>query len=275
MNRTGLQSIEFIPVDKLALHRLEPVGNINTPNSIHHGDCLELMQEIEPHSIDFIFLDLPYNVTKARWDRGIIDLTKLWEHLNRICKPNTAIVFTATQPFASKVVMSNLEHFKYEWIWEKPNGTGGLNVLKQPMRCHEHVLVFYKQQCTYNPIKTSGHPKKTTYRKLAIKELWNDDSKPSIYDSSERFPRSVQVISSDKQLARGSKHPTRKPVALLEYLIKTYTKEGDLILDPTCGSGTTAIAAINLGRNYIMIEKDEKYYQIALKRIASVQKGNK
>ena len=273
MLRADVQQVELIPVDRLALHK--PVKDINTPNSIHQGDCLELIQGIRPQSIDFAFADLPYNVTRAKWDKEVINLTKLWEHLNRICKSNAAIVFTATQPFASKVVMSNLEHFKYEWIWEKPNGTGGLNVLKQPMRCHEHVLVFYKQQCTYNPIKTSGHPRKTTYRKSEAKELWNDDSKPSIYDSSERFPRSVQVISSDKQQERDFKHPTRKPLALMEYLIKTYTKEGDLILDPTCGSGTTAIAAMNLNRNYICIEKDSKCYQTTLKRINSVQKGNK
>ena len=240
---------------------------LSKPNSIHHGDCLELMSDINPHSIDFVFADLPYNVTKAKWDKEAIDLTKFWEHLNRICKPNAAVVFTATQPFASKVVMSNLEHFKYEWIWEKPNGTGGVNSKKQPMRCHEHVLVFYKEQCIYNPQMTTGHTKKVVHRKPRANELWNDDSSSSFYSSEQRYPRSVQVFSSGKQRSREFKHPTRKPLELMEYLIKTYTNKGDLILDPTCGSGTTAIAAMKLGREYIMVEQDENYYQTAVKRV--------
>ncbi len=244
---------------------LRQTQDINMPNSIHHGDCLELLAHMDPNSIDFAFLDLPYNITVAEWDKEIIDVNELWKHLNRICKPHAAMVFTATQPFTSKLVTSNPEVFKYSWIWEKSNGTNGLNKDIQPMRCTEDIVVFYREQCTYNPIKTTGHPLKEARRKQSAKTLWNDDTKATDYSSSERFPRNNLFIPKDAW----SEHPTAKPLLLLEYLIKTYTNEGDLILDPTCGGGVTGLAAKNLNRNYILIKKDKQYYLESRKLLAT------
>jgi DNA modification methylase len=249
-------------------------------NKIYKGDCLELMPKlIDDKSIDMIFCDLPYGTTNCKWD-SIIDLSKLWLEYERIIKDSGVILIFAQTPFDKVLGCSNLKLLRYEWIWEKTQATGYLNSKRMPMKSHENILVFYKSLPTYNPQKTYGHERKVSkgyQRDICIKrrdEKWGDNylygketSAPD-YDSTERYPRSVLTFSSDKQ--KSKLHPTQKPLDLIEYMIKTYTKKGDLILDNACGSGTTGIGAKKLGRNYIMIEKDQNYYEIASKRIDSL-----
>jgi len=234
------------------------------------GDCLIEMKNIPDKSIDAIICDLPYGTTACKWDT-VIPFEPLWKEYKRVIKDNGAIVLTGAEPFSSTLRMSNLKWFKYDWIWDKVKGTGFLNAKKQPMRNHEIVSVFYKKQCTYNPQKTFGHNKKESFRAKHLQtdvygEMKNDYS----YSSTERYPRSIQVFSTDTQ--NYSLHPTQKPVALLEYLIKTYTNEGDTVLDNTMGSGTTGVACKNLNRSFIGIEMDNKYFEIAKKRIINHQR---
>ena len=236
-------------------------------NKIYNEDCLVGMNDIPDKSIDMILCDLPYGTTKNKWD-SIIDLDELWNHYNRIIKDNGAIVLTAQTPFDKVLGVSNLKMLKYEWIWEKTSATGHLNAKKMPMKAHENILVFYKKPPTYNPQKTTGHERKvsTAKHKRNSKNSSNyGESSATTYDSTERYPRSVQLFSTDKQ--KSSLHPTQKPVALFEYLVKTYTNEGDLVLDNCMGSGTTAVACINTNRNYIGFELDKDYYDSSLVRI--------
>tara|TARA_R100000278_G_scaffold123036_1_gene111002 strand:- start:1025 stop:1756 length:732 start_codon:yes stop_codon:yes gene_type:complete len=238
-------------------------------NEIYLGDCLELMpKHVEDKSIDMIFCDLPYGTTQNKWD-SVIPLDKLWSEYKRVIKDNGAIVLFAAQPFTSALIMSNPKMFKYDWVWQKPKGTGHLNAKKQPMRDKEDVLVFYKKQCTYNPQMTEGTP----YKDKAGKDHTKSTSMTGSYgnytnyrevNKGVRYPKQVQQFGI---VERGTLHPTQKPLALIEYMIRTYTNEGDLILDNACGSGTTGLGAKNLNRNYIMMEQDPKYYEIACKRV--------
>lgn len=230
-----------------------------------HGDCLERMKEIKSGTVDMILCDLPYGTTCCSWD-AVIPFEPLWVEYERVIKDNGAIVLFGAHPFTAVLACSNLKLFRYEWIWEKPSATGFMNAQLQPLRAHENALVFYKAQPTYNPQKTYGHERKTAKHKDVGSEHYGKQLNIKAYDSTERYPRSVQVFSSDKQKA--NYHPTQKPVALCEYLIRTYTNEGDLVLDNTMGSGTTGVACVNTGRNFIGIEKEEKYLAIAQERIA-------
>lgn len=239
--------------------------------NLMEGCCLEMMWLIPDGSVDMVLCDLPYGTTQCAWD-SVIPLDLLWPEYLRIAKPDAAIVLCAAQPFASMLVASNPKHFKYEWIWEKGNATGFLNAKKQPLRAHESVQVFYRKQPVYNPQMTTGHERKTTKRKTVNSECYGEAVALTEYDSTERYPRSVQIFSSDKQTA--SYHPTQKPVALMEYLIRTYTNEGDTVLDNTMGSGTTGVAAVNTGRKFIGIERDDKYFAIAQKRIEDALYGD-
>lgn len=232
--------------------------------SLMLGDCLERMKEIPSGSIDMVLADPPYGTTACKWD-SVIDLPLMWEQLNRVIKPNGAIVLTATQPFTSALVASNLNMFRYDWVWDKPAGTGFFNAKKMPIRSHETILVFYSKLPTYNPQKTTGHPRKTAKKKVVRSEVYGKDISLPYYDSTERFPRSVQTFSSDKRFS--NHHPTQKPLALMEYLIKTYTNEGDTVLDFTAGSFTTGVACINLNRKFIGIELDGSYFDIGVNRI--------
>lgn len=232
------------------------------------GDCLERMKDIPDGGVDMILCDPPYGTTACKWD-SVIDLPLMWEQLKRVTKPTSAILLFGAEPFSSILRCSNLQMFKYDWVWEKPHGTGFLNAKKQPIRAHEVVSVFYNKPCTYNPQKTQGHVRKISTKRLDETEVYGKQVGEHSYDSTERFPRSVQVFSSDKQ--KSSLHPTQKPIALMEYLIKTYTTEGDSVLDFTMGSGTTGVACVNLGREFIGIEMDEGYFNIAEKRIADAQ----
>lgn len=240
-------------------------------NEIYNMDCLEGMKLLQDKSVDMILCDLPYGVTaRNKWD-VIIPFDKLWEQYERIIKDNGAIVLTATQPFASKLIMSNPDLFRYDWIWEKTSATGHLNAKKMPMRAHESILVFYKKLPTYNPIKTTGHAPVNSYTKHQDDGSNYGKTKIGISGggSTERYPRSVQRFSTDKQ--KEAIHPTQKPVALFEYLIETYTNEGEMILDNCMGSGTTAVAAINTNRNFVGFEKDAEIHSAANQRINNLQ----
>lgn len=232
---------------------------------IKQGDCLEVMKKIPDGSVDMILSDLPYGTTHCSWDT-IIPFEELWQQYKRIIKASGAVVLFATEPFASYLRLSNLEWYKYDWVWDKIKGTGFLNAKKQPMRNHELICVFYEGQCTYNPQYTYGHEKKKVYKsKMLRSEVYQHSTRDTLYESTQRYPRSIQEFSTDTQ--KSSLHPTQKPVALCEYLIKTYTNENEVVLDSCIGSGSTCVAAINTGRKYIGIEKEEKYITISRKRI--------
>lgn len=239
-------------------------------DKILQGDCLELMKDIPNGSIDMILADLPYGTTACKWDT-IIPFDKLWEQYERIIKPNGAIVLTASQPFTSALVMSNPKLFKHEWIWEKSKASNFLLAKKQPLKAHENILVFGKSTPNYYPQKTQGKP----YYRGGIKEKHENpevsNNIPNYHshirksEDGMRLPRSVQYFTTAE--FDGKFHPTQKPIALFEYLIKTYTNEGDLVLDNTAGSGTTAIACLNTNRHFIVMEQDLKYYEIMCNRI--------
>ena len=237
------------------------------------GDCLELMKDIPNGSIDMILCDLPYGTTACKWDT-IIPFDKLWEQYERIIKPNGAIVLTASQPFTSVLTCSNLKWFKYEWIWIKNRGSNFASVKKTPIKEHESVLVFYKNAPTYNPQmqeRTGGgidrvkKPFKQTRNKISEHGV---EVKGAEWLGELRYPSSWQKINCEVGL-----HPTQKPVSLFEYFIRTYTNEGELILDNCAGSGTTAIACLKTNRQFIVMEKEQKYYDIILKRVADFNKN--
>lgn len=230
-----------------------------------HGDCLDLMHEIPNQSIDMVLCDLPYETTRNEWDFQV-HLPALWTHYKRICKG--AIVLTAQTPFDKVLGASNLQMLRYEWIWEKGNATGHLNAEKMPLKAHENALVFYDKLPTYNPQKTTGHPRKAATKRKDVTTNYGKQSFDAIsYDSTERYPRSVIFFSSDKQ--RSKLHPTQKPVDLMEYFIRTYTNPGDLVLDNCMGSGTTGVACLKAGRRFIGIEKKIKFFEIAQQRLAA------
>lgn len=238
------------------------------------GDCLERMKEIPSGSVDLILVDLPYQTTQNSWD-SMIDLEEMWIQLGRICKPNTAKLMFAQTPFDKILGCSNLKELKYEWIWEKTTATGHLNAKKMPMKAHENILVFYKSLPTYNPQKTVGHKPANSYTKHQDDGSNYGETKVGISGGgqTDRYPRSVQVFKTDKQ--KISLHPTQKPVALLEYLIKTYTNENETVLDFTAGSFSTGVACINTNRKFLGIEMDEGYFNIGVKRMSDIQKDCK
>jgi len=236
-------------------------------NKTYFGNCLKVMKIIPDKSIDLIVSDLLYGSTKNFWDQ-IISFDKLWEQYKRIIKENGAIILFGQDKFTAKLMLSNEEWHRYNIIWEKTNATGFLNAKKMPLRSHEDICVFYKKLPVYNPQKTTGHPRKvsTAHHKRNSKKTTNYGEHDAIsYDSTERYPKSVWKFASDKQ--KSKLHPTQKPLLLLEEIIKTYSNEGDLILDNCSGSGTTGLAAKNLKRNYIMIENDPESFLISKNRV--------
>lgn len=228
---------------------------------IKQGDCLELMKDIPDESIDMILCDLPYGTTKNKWD-SVIPLNKLWKSYERIIKDNGAIVLFSQMPFSAELVHSNLKLFKYEWIWQKDNGTGFLNAKKMPLKIHENILVFYKKLPLYNPqMRTGFKPYKCKQGRHSTN--YGAYEQGHITESNgERYPIDIIKFKKDSGL-----HPTQKPVELLEYLIKTYTNENETVLDNCMGSGSTGVACINTNRNFIGYELDEKYFEIAGKRM--------
>jgi len=248
------------------------------------GDCLELMKDIPNGSIDMILCDLPYGTTQNKWD-SIIPLDKLWEQYKRIIKPNGAIVLFAQTPFDKVLGASNLNMLKYEWIWIKNRGTGHLNAKKMPMKYHENILIFYNKPPTYNPIFIDySESTKKIHQSSKVKTFdakWaNNNSNYGSFNKLERvydfergkYPMSYINFNVLSQTDKTRMHPTQKPVELMEYIIKTYTNEGELVLDNTAGSGTTAIACLNTNRQFIVMEKEQKYYDIILKRVGDFNK---
>ncbi len=234
-------------------------------NEIYLGDCLVEMKDIKDGSVDMILCDLPYGTTSCKWDT-VIPFELLWEQYNRIIKDNGAIVLTATQPFTSALVMSNPKSFRHQWVWDKKVSASFVLCNVAPMKVHEDVLVFSRKKVNYYPIMTPKDKPITVKHKQKQFEtapLQKRFDHPVTYDKS--YPKSIIEISNRSE-KRGL-HPTQKPVQLLEYLIKTYTNKGELVLDNCIGSGTTAVAAINTKRNFIGIEMDEGYYKIAKDRI--------
>lgn len=251
-----------------------------------HGDCFDVMPKIPAESVDMVFADLPYahhhgsrvrKCTDNSWDAPI-DLPLMWIILERLNKSNGVFCFTASQPFASKVVLSR-PFFRYDLIYKRTKMAGYLNANKQPMRNHEHVLIFYRGKALYCAQKTQGHKPRKIGRSAIIKS-GNYGAKAGSANpvGDTRHPGSVLIgMDSDLQnsIYMRRLHPTQKPVALLEWLIKTYTNPGDLVLDPCSGSGTTAIAALNTGRRAICIEKDAGYHAAAVKRLADARRAPK
>ena len=236
-------------------------------SKIIHGDCLTEMEKISPKSIDMILTDLPYNITQNSWDSTEVNLQLLWKLFNNVIKPIGVIALTASQPFTSKLVLSNIEQYKHEWIWEKDGGSNFANTVREPMKEHESVLVFSKGKWTYNKQmqKRMGSRKDKITKSVFNTKTENYgefDDKGKVVIPRLRVPSSIQRFTRERGF-----HPTQKPVLLFEYLIKTYTNERDMILDCCAGSGTTAIACINTNREYIVIEKEKKYYDIITKRV--------
>jgi site-specific DNA-methyltransferase (adenine-specific) len=246
---------------------------------LYNGDCLEVMKSIRDNSIDAIITDPPYGTTACKWD-NVIPFEAMWEQLNRIIKPNGAIVLFGSEPFSSALRMSNINNFKYDWIWEKSMPTGMAQNSYMPMKYHEIISVFVnKSKPTFNKqlaernktsllrakYKIQGSPNKSNHINIGKKEA-------TYYDNTKVNPKTVLKFKSVPNTPKGSKkHPTQKPVLLIEYLIKTYTKENETVLDFTMGSGTTGVACKNLNRNFIGIEKDKNYFEIASKRIKEHQ----
>ena len=234
--------------------------------NLMQGDCLELMKTIPDGSVDMVLTDPPYGTTACKWDT-IIPLEPMWEQLKRITKKNGAIVMTASQPFTSVLVTSNLKMFKYDWVWEKSKATGFLNAKKRPLVAHESVLVFSKGAPVYYPVMASGKPYNKGKRKdQEDEDLYSKYSSVVVKSEGSRYPRSTTYFKTAESEGK-TYHKTQKPVALMEYLIKTYTNEGDTVLDFTMGSGTTGVAAKSLGRDFIGIELDPTYFQIAKERV--------
>jgi len=236
------------------------------------GDCLERMKEIPDGSVDAAICDPPYGTTQCKWD-SVIDLKMMWAELNRVVKTNGAIVLMSAQPFSSLLICSNLKNYKYEMIWVKNLKTGNLNAKRMPMGGHETIQVFYRKPPTYNPqkrqrtteVKSGNKHNSKTENYGKQRELYQDNQ--SDFISPDTVIKGIDCVHNSS----GKTHPTQKPVALMEYLIRTYTHEGETVLDFTCGSGTTGVACVNLGREFIGIEMDKDYFQIAEKRIKEAQ----
>ena len=234
-------------------------------NNIYQGDCLELMNGIPDKSVDMILCDLPYGTTACKWDT-IISFDRLWSQYERIIKNNGVVVLTGREPFSSHLRLSNDTLYRYDWIWEKTRPQRFVQAKKMPLSYFENISVFYKSLPTYNPQMTKGKPYVKRHVNTTKGVVQGEDKRngTKTINGGERYPSDIIKVSNPNS---NSLHPTQKPVALFEYLIKTYTNEGDLVLDNCIGSGTTAISAINTNRNYIGIELDEDYCEIAKNRI--------
>ena len=234
---------------------------------LYNDDMFDVFPNLEDASVHAIITDFPYgtlNKKRNEWDR-VIDYSLFWEQARRILVPNGVVITTAQQPFTTHIISTNYSGFKYNLVWEKSKATGYLNAKKQPMRAHEDIVVFYDKQCTYNPQMTWGDP----YDKgKAVRDTqhYGEQTKAThVKSEGERYPRSVQYFKTAE--SEGKLHPTQKPLALMEWLVKTYTNEGDVVLDPCMGSGTTGVATLKLNRNFIGIEMDENYFHVAKERL--------
>jgi DNA modification methylase len=234
---------------------------------LHNGDCLELMKDIPDGSVDLVLTDPPYGTTACKWD-SVIPFEPMWEQLHRIIKPKGAICLFGSEPFSSALRMSNIKNYKYDWIWEKPQGVNPLLSKKQPLNSIENISTFYKKQCLYNPQYESGEPYRVVRDKTerVCEVNGHTFTQTETVNTGFRYPKRVLRYAREN-----GNHPTQKPVALLEYLIRTYTNEGETVLDFTMGSGSTGVACVNTNRRFIGIELDEGYFNIAQKRIEAAQ----
>lgn len=237
---------------------------------LRHGDCLELMKEIPDKSVDMILCDLPYGTTACKWDI-VIPFDKLWEQYNRVIKDNGAIVLFGSEPFTSLLITSNIKTFRYDIVWDKVNCSSGILAKKRPLKSHENIVIFYKNQPTYNPQMTVGTKwHRCGKSNLKVAAVYGDEQKTvkrkMLSDTTElKYPKSILTVSNADNTKRV--HPTQKPTELLEWLIKTYTNEGEIVLDNCMGSGSTGVACVNTNRNFIGIELDEKYFEVAKARV--------
>jgi len=248
-------AIQYVIQVKLMRNKMS-----NSITKLLHGDCLDRMQDIPDGSVDLVLTDPPYGTTACKWD-SVIPFEPMWKQLKRLIKPNGAIVLFGSEPFSSALRMSNIDEYKYDWIWKKHH-TGQLNSKTQPLRENECISVFYKVQCLYNPQFSKGNPYEVIRKNYTGSEAFGKQNDHNTVSDGRRYPKS---ILSYKEIMKF--HPTQKPVALMAYLIKTYTNEGDTVFDGFMGSGTTGVACRNTYRNFIGIELDEKYFKIAKGRI--------
>lgn len=238
--------------------------------ALYHGDCLEVLPRLaaEGLKVDMVLTDPPYGTTNCRWD-SVIAFAPMWDCVNSVSYDATPTLLFCQQPFTSTLGCSNLRNLRYSWVWEKTQPTGFLNARRMPMKAHEDILVFYRKLPYYNPIITDGHERKVVLVKHREKcddgTIYNEHGNYRDYSSTSRYPRSALRFKTDKQTC--ALHPTQKPVALLEYLIRTYTREGDTVLDFAMGSASTAIACLNTGRRFIGIDIDRHYFAVAETRI--------
>lgn len=236
--------------------------------TLYQGDCLTEMSKVPDHTVNMIFTDLPYGTTKNAWDVPI-PLDCLWEQYRRVLKPGGAVLLFAQMPFGADLINSNHRWYRYEWIWHKTMPVGFLNANRMPLRTHENILVFYEHLPTYHPQKTPGKPYTAKPRARATHNYGHFDRATTINDG-ERCPRDVLTFSNGNNASKI--HPTEKPVDLLAYMIRTYTDEGDTVLDSCMGSGSCGVACQHLGRSFIGIEKDPGYFEAARKRIVDAVK---
>jgi len=262
--------VENCEVSSLVTGSIAPAGC-----TLLHGDCMKLMFDLPDNSVDMVLADPPYGTTACKWD-SVIPFELMWEQLNRVIKPNGAIVLFGSEPFSSALRMSNIKNYKYDWIWEKHKPSNFMLANKRPMEYHELISVFYIKQPTYNKQleerEGSGNARykykvNNSNRKIQGTNKIYSGNKTE-YNKNLKNPKSIKFFSSGR--AQDLLHPTQKPVALMEYLIKTYTNENELVLDFTMGSGTTGVAAKNLNREFIGIELDEDYFKIATDRISAI-----
>lgn len=231
--------------------------------TLQHGDCLEIMPSIPDQSIDMILCDLPYGTTACKWD-VVIPFEPLWKEYKRIIKDRGCIALFGSEPFSSYLRMSNIKQYKYDWIWEKEQGSNYATVKNRPFAITENISIF--NSSFYFPMKTEGKKYKDSARKRNLKHSIGESIKKPIENNGDRYPVNIVFFQNDTKKGY-SFHPTQKPVALLEYLIKTYTLECEKVLDNCMGSGSTGVACVNTGRNFIGIEKEKNYFDIAQKRI--------
>lgn len=242
---------------------------------LYNGDCLELMKSIQDKSVNMILCDLPYGTTACKWDT-VIPFEPLWEHYNRVIKDNGAIVLFGSEPFSSYLRMSNIKNYKYDWIWDKVTAKGHLAAKIRPMQETENISVFGNSKITYYPImELREKERKDVNVEYSRTEIMGGKTTKEMEKITRkyRYPKNIIRVSNASQ--KDKFHPTQKPVALLEYLIKTYTNEGDIVLDNCMGSGSTGVACVNTNRNFIGIELDKDYFNIAKERIENAKGGVK
>lgn len=245
------------------MSRVEAIGNA----TLYLGDCRDVMPTLG--KVAAVITDIPYGTTRCNWDQ-VIPFTDMWDAIGRVTERGTPVVLFGSEPFSSALRMSNPRQFKYDWIWNKPKGTGFLNAKKQPLRKHETISVFSDGASRYYPQKTTGHERKKTFRGKHLQtEVYGHMAGDYHYDSTERYPGTVLTFSSDTQ--NSSLHRTQKPVDLMAYLVRTYSQPGDTVLDFTMGSGTTGVACALEGRRFIGIESDPEIFEIARRRLADLR----